>query len=113
MKKQRNRFKAKAKAFTANAIQKFTTIYAGVMRDSTPVIKQKSMSPNEAIVFVAMHADAIISGNDHKAEHTMSMDDIHSAVNLLLMLWKEGKIIPPAEYPYTLEETLADDGGEA
>ena len=113
MKKQQNRFKAKAKAFTANAIQKFATIYTGVMRDMVPVIKQKSMSPNEAIVLVAMQADAIIVGNSRKAEHTMSMDDIHSATNLLLMLWKAGKIIPPAEYPYTLEETLADKGGEA
>ena len=112
MKKQQNRFKVKAKAQFSSAIEKFAANYAQAMRELTPLILHKHMGASEAIVFVAMYADAVMLGDRHKAEHHMSEDDITGAVNLLLMLWKQGKVIAPAEYPYTLEQTLADGSDE-
>ncbi len=108
MKKQRNR--NRFKAHVTSAMQKFADIYMGVMRDLAPLIKKDAMAPNTAIVLVAIYADAVMVGDRHKAEHRMSEDDIVGAVNLLLLLWEQGKVVAPNEYPYTLEETLADGG---
>jgi|SRR5581483_4827011 len=111
--KMKRRFvgKAEVNPFMAT-VQRFANTYVRVMKYLAPLIKKDAIPPAAAAVLIACYADAVMVGDDKQAEHRMSEDDIHAGVNLFLNLWKQGKVIAPAEYPYTLEETLKEEEDE-
>lgn len=76
-------------------------------RALTPIICAKHLSPSEAVILITIYADALLLGKTPQ-NHSMSEDDLQGAFNLLIKLWTSGKFTPGPDYPYTLEQTLAD-----
>jgi len=88
------------------SLDTFARAQMKAQRYLNPLIISQPMSPNEAAIMIAMYADAIMSGNANNDKHKMTQDDIITATNLLIKLWKMGKFVPSPDYPYTLEQTL-------
>lgn len=71
-----------------------------------PLIKKHKMSPAMAFFLLAQYTQVLITGDNHH-----SVESATAIANNVRGLWQAGLYTPGSAYPYTLEETLADEQG--
>lgn len=70
------------------------------------LIKENKLPPAVAFFLLAQYTQVLITGSNHH-----SVESAAAIVNNVRVLWQTGLYTPGSEYPYTLEETLADEQG--
>lgn len=66
------------------------------------------MSPNEALVLMAMYVDYLRIGQ----VRSIPEDEVFSLCHAFTSAWDRGLFEPNNDYPYTLKQTLDADGSE-
>lgn len=114
--KKKNRFKTTtnpphAKQRIINMKPEDLVIYARrAEKEVLPIIKDMEISAGPAIFLLAQYAQTLITGNPR-----LTLESTTSISNSIIALWQTGAYQPSSQYPFTLEETLAElkDGVKA
>ena len=79
-------------------------------KEALPTIKDMELSAGPAIFLLAQYAQALITGSPR-----LTLESATSISNSIIALWQTGAYQPSPQYPFTLEDTLADlrDGVKA
>lgn len=72
-------------------------------KEALTAIKDMELSAGPAIFLLAQYAHALITGSSR-----LNLESATSISNSIVALWQTGAYRPSPQYPFTLEETLAD-----